>query len=480
MGAYENPRIITPPDYGEIFRRNFQASKQMIEGAFARAEARREKIKKEDQVIDDKILQFDLVRQDIKAGDLTGSLQNATNFLADDFAENERLYSQNQISREEYNGNRVSYFRKLNEMKQIGGFLEQQSKTIKDLDVSAFQKNGAVADGFLKAYQDNKIKFQFVGDDLEMYYLGGPDGKDLIVVDSDNLKDANFFNLNEKYILTEANYKAMANSVDTELRNVTQTTTNKGGVQQTVTSKQYKDGKNASDIIDEISRSNTMNSYLQDPEDAGSLFVDTIFNNSNVKSIEEDARIIASKNGLSKEETELFIGRIKTGTYEDMQIGEDKNYRELVNEVTKRQLAKEAYNKYAPKEQKATATKPTESNETSMGTATALRSSLSNIFNKYTLEGQEKRGISTDQMDLETLVDDLNKFKSVNGFSIQKIGDKYQIFSTDKDGKPIPSATPKEINLTSLDDIELSVAGIIFTDTEFIKYQKDKASKTFK
>lgn len=31
MGAYENPQIIQQPDYGEIFRRNFQASYQQTE-----------------------------------------------------------------------------------------------------------------------------------------------------------------------------------------------------------------------------------------------------------------------------------------------------------------------------------------------------------------------------------------------------------------------------------------------------------------
>ena len=483
MGAYENPRIITPPDYGEIFRRNFQASKQMVENAFARAEARREKIKREEQVIDDKILQFDLLRQDIKAGDLTGSLQNATNFLADDFAENERLYSQNQISREEYNGNRVSYFRKLNEMKQIGAFLEQQSKTIKDLDVSAFQKNGANAYGFLKAYQDNKIKFQFVGDDLEMYYLGGKDDKELIVVDSDNLKDANFFNLNEKNIITESEKKQL--TVGTGPTQGFQTITNKDGKQITVSTKKYSKSKD--ELINDIANSNKMNEYFSDVEDAGSIFVDTIFNKNNVKSIEEDALVIAAKNGLSKDETEFFVKQIKTGTYEDMEFGEDKNYRQLVNEVSKLQLARDSFNRYAPKPQTATATEITDKDVTSDSFSTSLK----NIYDKYTIEGQKNRDIATDQMDLEGLVNEYNKYKPRNGFVITKIVEKdekgeaveskfakYEISPTDGNGRVIANITPISINLTNFEDVEQAIAGFILSGKDLINI-KNKSSQTY-
>lgn len=474
MGAYDNPKIIVPPDYGEIFRKNFQASQQMVENAFARAEARREKIKREEQQIDDKILQFDLARQDIKAGDLTTSLQNATNFLADEYAENER--NRDNISREAYNEKRLSLFRKLNEMKQIGAVLTQQSKEYKNFDKSKFQKNGGVAHDLFQAYEKGEIKFQFVGDDIEMYYLGGKDGKQLIVVDTDNIKDGDFFNINEKYIIDENEKKQLTAGI--QLTQGFQTTTDKDGKRITSSTKTYNKSKD--ELINDIANSNQMNEYFSDVEDAGSIFVDSVYNKSNIPSLLSDADIISKKYGLSAEEAASFKKNISEGNYEDITIGKDKNYRQLVNEVSKLQLARDSFNKYAPKEQKTIATSPIESDETSMGTATALRSSLSNIFNKYTIEGQEKRGIATDQMDLETLVDDLNKFKSTNGFSIQKIGDKYQIFSTDKDGKPIASATPKEINLTSLDDIELSIAGIIFTDAEFVKYQKDKASKTFK
>jgi hypothetical protein len=356
MGAYENPKIIVPPDYGEIFRRNFEASKRMVEDSFARAEARREKIKKEQQQIDDRILQFDLQRQDIKAGDLTTSLQNATNFLADDYAKNERLYAENKISREAYNKNRLSAFRKLNEMKQIGVVLAQQSKEYKNFDKSKFQKNGGVANGLFDAYEKREIKFQFVGDDIEMYYKND---EDLIIVDADNIKEGDFFNINEKFVIEEKDKKAFVSGI--QLTQSFQTTTNEDGKQITISEKKYDKSKDK--LINEIASSSEMNAYFSNIEDAGSIFLDSVHNPSNLASLQSSADIIAKKYGLSEEETQEFQDKIEKGIYDEILIGKDKNYRELVDEVSKLELAKESFEKYAPKEEKGRAVAPLKNND---------------------------------------------------------------------------------------------------------------------
>jgi hypothetical protein len=347
MGAYENPKIIVPPDYGEIFRKNFEASKRMVEDSFARAEARREKIKKQEQQIDDRILQFDLTRQEIKAGDLTTSLQNATNFLTDDYAENER--NRDNISREEYNEKRLSLFRKLNEMKQIGAVLSQQSKEYKNFDKSKFQKNGGVANGLFDAYEKGEVKFQFVGDDIEMYYKNG---EDLIIVDTDNIKEGDFFNINEKFVIDEKDKKAFVQGI--QLTESFQTTTTKDGKQTTQSLKTYS--KDKSELINDIASSSEMNAYFSDIEDAGSIFVDSVYNPGNLASLQSSADIIVKKYGLSEEEAKQFKTKISEGSYDEILIGKDKNYRELVNEVSKLELAKESFEKYAPKEQRGRAT----------------------------------------------------------------------------------------------------------------------------
>ena len=68
MGAYENPRIITPPDYGQIFRTNFIAGQQLVQNAIDRREAKIAKEKAEKQANDN-------------AWQNGGALENALNNL---------------------------------------------------------------------------------------------------------------------------------------------------------------------------------------------------------------------------------------------------------------------------------------------------------------------------------------------------------------------------------------------------------------
>lgn len=449
MGAYENPKIIVPPDYGEIFRRNFEASKRMVEDSFARAEARREKIKQKNQQIDDRILQFDLQRQDIKAGDLTTSLQNATNFLADDYAENERLYAENKISREDYNKNRLSAFRKLNEMKQIGAVLTQQSKEYKNFDKSKFQKNGGVANGLFDAYEKGEIKFQFVGDDIEMYYKNG---EDLIIVDTDNIKEGDFFNINEKFVVEEKDKKAFVSGI--QLTESFQTTTAKDGTQTTESLKTYS--KDKSELINDIASSSEMNAYFSDVEDAGSIFVDSVYNPSNLASLQSSADIIAKKYGLSEEEAKQFKAKISEGSYDEILIGKDKNYRELVNEVSKLELAKESFEKYAPKEQKGRAVSPLKTSGNNDSTNQDYVIGLNNSLNKLQQTNFKSYTKKEDEQDFFS-ENFLNYIETIPGLAVdrQEFDDGRVLISptqfAKKFGKEIsitPRMTEEEIKRT--------------------------------
>ena len=233
-------------------------------------------------------------------------------------------------------------------MKQIGAVLTQQSKEYKNFDKSKFQKNGGVANGLFDAYEKGEIKFQFVGDDIEMYYKNG---EDLIIVDTDNIKEGDFFNINEKFVIEEKDKKAFVSGI--QLTESFQTTTAKNGKQTTESLKTYS--KDKSELINDIASSSKMNAYFSNIEDAGSIFVDSVYNPSNLASLQSSADIIAKKYGLSEEEAKQFKAKISEGSYDEILIGKDKNYRELVNEVSKLELAKESFEKYAPKEQRGTA-----------------------------------------------------------------------------------------------------------------------------
>jgi hypothetical protein len=475
MGAYENPKIIVPPDYGEIFRKNFEASKRMVEGSFARAEARREKIRKEEQQIDDRILQFDLTRQEIKAGDLTTSLQNATNFLADDYAENER--NRNNISREAYNEKRLSIFRKLNEMKQIGATLTQQSKEYKNFDKSKFQKNGGVADGLFDAYERGEVKFQFVGDDIEMYYKNG---EDLIVVDTDNIKEGDFFNINEKFVIEENDKKAFVSGI--QLTDSFQTTTTKDGKQITKSIKTYD--KDKSELINDIASSSEMNAYFSDIEDAGSIFLDSIAPNNIFKkdnkiqispSLQSAINIVSKKYGLSEEEAKQFKAKISEESYDEILIGKDKNYRQLVNEVSKLELAKESFEKYAPKEQRGRADAPLKGGGSGSDASQDYVTGINNALNK--LEKTDFKNYTKKEDGKDFFSENfLNYIETIPGLSVdrQDFDDGRVLISptqfAKKLGKEI-SITPRMTNeeIKRKISIALGVPDNIIEQTNFSK-----------
>lgn len=352
MGAYENPQIIVPPDYGEIFRKNFEASKAQAEAAKERAQARRDKIKADNQRLDDRILQFDLARQEIKAGDLTQSLQQQTNFLADDFAENERLYSENQISREEYNKNRTSAFRKLNEMKGLAGILTQQSKEIQNVDQSDYQGGAVNGIGLIDAWKKGEIKFQYVGDEIEMYYKDG-DGNTQIV-DTNSLQEGEFFNINEKYAVSTEQLKNIGGGKTFQAEHRQgDTIKNANGVTVTLQEDQYRAGVSNEVFKEEKIREFTSNAEMQklfdNNQDAGSIYMDTVIKELTVKEKTTDGKEVLklSENGRDlinstfgdkpKEEIDLIISQIESGQYNNAN-------KSNLDQLSKRYVAEQSWN----------------------------------------------------------------------------------------------------------------------------------------
>lgn len=345
MGAYENPPIITPPDYGEIFIRNFNTAVAQAEAAKQRAEARREKIKAEQQRLDDKILAFDLQRTSIKAGDLTQSLQQQTTFLADDFAENERLYSEGRISREKYNSNRLSAFRKLNEMKNIGAILTQQSKEFDDANInqSLYQGEAVGGLGLLNAWKQGKIKFSYVGDEIEMYY-----GDKAIPVDMETLQSGKFFNINEKIQITNERLKDIGGGRMLKKEAVIgDTFVDKDGIKKNRKQDKYSLSQENNVFIEnkikEYMNNSQMNDLFKNEQDRGSIFMDDVLQKIAVKDKEGNYKL--TKEGINfiektfddPDQIKLAKAAVESGEY-------NENNAVLLDQISKRDIAQRAFN----------------------------------------------------------------------------------------------------------------------------------------
>lgn len=390
MGAYDNPQIIIPPNYAEIFMRNFEAGKAQVEAAKQRAEDRRNKIKAEQQRLDDRTLAFDLQRMEINAGDLTQSLQQQTTFLADDYAENERLYSENKISREVYNANRISAYRKLNEMKALGGILNQQSKEIQNVDLSKYQGEATNGVGLINAWKQGKIKFQYVGDEIEMYY---PDeAGNMQIVDTNSLQEGEFFNINERFDLSNNRLKIIAGGKEYEARHRAGESITIGNTTKTFTEDQYDkvltNDQFKEQEIKKFTNNDEMLEAVRNKKDGGSLYHDMILNkliqldeNGNPKRDEKN-NVIFTETGNkllersfkydesgkemepSKEQIDLVKEQINSLQYTD-------NNREILDKITKRYIAEQAWETVKGNLK----TVSTEATETKTGTGTGTEAS---------------------------------------------------------------------------------------------------------
>ncbi len=335
MGAYENPQIIQQPDYGQIFLKNFQAGFAQAEAAKQRAEDRRQKQKNKDQRLADKELTFAMKAGEIEAGDLTADIQNFAYKAADNFSENERLWADNKISRDVYSKNRASAFRKLQELNSLGKVLQTQSENYDNLKASGFQKDPR-SQKLIEAWENKQIKFKYVGNDLEVYFK---DGDRDVLVDINDLKKGDFFNVNEKYKLQDPIYKSltMEANVSKKINNRSETDANGNIISSGIES--YNQDKSV--YINQIATSSKMAKLFEDAEDAGSLFVDDVHASLKDKGLLESTadELIKKHNIKDPNFKEAFINNT---------VYNNPKYKDILDGVSKNVIAERAFNNYLP------------------------------------------------------------------------------------------------------------------------------------
>ncbi len=335
MGAYDNPKIIQQPDYGQIFSRNFQAGLSQQQAIKDRAEKRREKEKMQDQRLADRELAFATSIGKIEAGDLTTSLQRLGFSEADSYSENERLWADNKISRDEYSKNRSNSFRKIQELAQIGKSLELQSKNFDTLDESEFQDDPRSV-GLIEAWKEKKMQFQYVGNEVEIYYN---DGEKNVMVDIDDLKNNDFFNINQKVKLEDSEYANLAKIANPQIETESNATYDLNNTKTTTITKKYKQDKQI--YIDQIVNSGKMAKLFSDEKQAGSLFVDTVHSKlkaSNRLGLEAD-KLIKEYDIKDPDFKKAFINNI---------VYNNPKYRDMLDSLSKKEIATEAFDNHLP------------------------------------------------------------------------------------------------------------------------------------
>ena len=350
MGAYENPRIIPTPDYGQIFRNNFIAGQQMVESAFARKKAAEEKERLKKERIADKELAFALQVGEIKAGDMTNALQQLGYNEANVYAENLRKYENNEISWQDFSQNRINSFKKLGELKEVGIILKKQTDELKDFDKSSFQENPELW-GLQEAWEQQKIIPEYIDGELFLTYPGA-DGKNHSI-SVENLKDGTFFNYNEKRNLKAANYTAL--TVDAQITKKISEKTTYDASGNLVGAKVEEYEATREEYVDNMVNGNKMSELFDSVSTNGSIWLDDIVQTVDENTLRSMLTEVAKNNNLSEEEQKQFLNialnKQEDGTiasnYSDINIGKN-SYRGLIDQVSKRVVAERAFDDYLP------------------------------------------------------------------------------------------------------------------------------------
>ena len=373
MGAYENPKILPPPNYAEIFNRNMAAGQAQTEKAFAGFVAKTKEKKKRIQGAEDK---FDAMTVEI--GSLPKALQENANMLNEEFFKNEMDLINGDIERNDYRNRKNDILKTLNDVKKDGGELGNLYKTIDGVKLSRYQSDGYVQTiGLAESVKNRAISFDYTGGNRKITFNNANDEAETI--DFIGL-DKNSLGFNERVDIDNKTLGEIASDVSNLqiskflLKSSDGTVDSQVGVQMFEGAKVYlpaniesmtpEQQTEAIQLANAKFRSeqakgltNSFNAYMQDEDSRGSLFLDNAYevlvnqNNSNDFSKNTlkpnaDALITAAVDGLelSKEELNTLKEKLRLGVYK-LNEGEDPNgkIRQGMDSISKHVLANQAF-----------------------------------------------------------------------------------------------------------------------------------------
>lgn len=358
MGAYDNPKIIQPPNYTEIFMKNFAGGQALVEKAFAGQKAKKkQKETKLDQAYQD-ASKIRVKGQAINAGDMTANVRKQTNLIADDFYANELAYIDEKIDRQTYQANRDKHLSKLQGMVDIGGELSKID--LENIKVSRHQADKGYALGLIEAYNNQAVDIDYSGDTAKLYYMNP--NNERVEVDLNVLKDIKpaDFGINEVFDFDKDKIEEITKSfegqglgaykkvADDESQTI-QVQTYGDGTQYASAEEAIKGNEEYEKNAIESIGAEITNLYNNlDSEDRGSLFADKAFasftmgknegNKFQQGKEEEIEEILGGIDGMTDETIKHVKEQILNGTYN----GTDEQLTAM-DEVSKTMISKQLF-----------------------------------------------------------------------------------------------------------------------------------------
>ena len=319
MGAYDNPKIIQPVNYAEIFNR----SQQNIVNTFLQYQAGEQKKKEQaGQIIAEsqkKVADFGQEVQKGTEGTLLGSVTNVSQEMTKEFAELERLRIRGELGNADYAQATAGLYKNIGEMKAYNQGLEAFEKSLKETEeLSAYQEEAGAVMSVLEAKKNGKLNIMFKGGKLISQVDDGTGN--MVPFDPTNLAEAKNLMINEKFDAV-AEVQAGADSLKALTRKTGGTFTVKtdAGEVSTKQIEEYIDPKYAT-------------------EEARIEFLETNSKStiSDINSLEAGSYIVDTKlrAGIKLQQDDLFNDMLQESPYSD--AVKDK----ILDQVTNGQFSK--------------------------------------------------------------------------------------------------------------------------------------------
>ena len=237
MGAYDNPRILPPPNYAEIYQRSFLSAQAGVNQAFAGFRAKKKKraddITKAEDTYD---------AQQASIATLPKELQDQANKLNDKWFENEMKFIDGDLDRSEYRTTRNEIRGTLLTMANDGKEVNQLYEQIKGSKLSRYQNKGYVFSlGLANAWENRAIKIDYQNGNRIIKWNDLDGNEQTLDAKDKNIKTALGFN--NVYEFDNKKLQDLGTSVSNMGIEMLQIKSSAGGVDTVVDAKIYSDAK---------------------------------------------------------------------------------------------------------------------------------------------------------------------------------------------------------------------------------------------
>jgi hypothetical protein len=237
MGAYDNPRILPPPNYAEIYQRSFLSAQAGVNQAFAGFRA-----KKKQKGIDIKKAEDQFDKQQEVIATLPRELQDQADMLNDQWFENEMKNIDGNIDRSDYRANKIKIRGTMLTMAQDGKEINTLNEEVKGSKLSRYQNKGYLYTlGLANAWEDKAIKIDYQNGNRIIKWKDLDGNEQILDAKDKTIKEALGFN--NVYDFDNKKLQDLGQSVSNMGIEMLQIKSSTDGVDTTIDAKIYTDAK---------------------------------------------------------------------------------------------------------------------------------------------------------------------------------------------------------------------------------------------